>query len=955
VVTSFTTGVEAALVRPNVIATDPASGANNVPMNSTLVLHFDHRVDPLSVNAGTVHLFRTSDNSFVSPSSIVAAADGMSANWTGPLLDSTQYRLTWYDSGIVDLAGNGISGGTIYFTTAPILVSVSPTNAALQAGRSQQFIANVINASNSAINWSISPADAGTIDSTGLYTAPASVPAQPVVTITASSVLDPNAKASALVSLYAPATFIYRRALSIDHTKVPNTDQNNFPVLVSGTYSYLATVANGGKVQNANGYDIIFSSDPAGTVKLDHEIESYDPATGKVNFWVRVPTLSHTTDTTIYMQYGASSISSSEENRAGVWDGNFQGVWHLGGGSSLSAADSTAGGHNGTIFGATPTAGEIAGAASFPGSGQYIDIGNMGPRPMQGTISMWVNAPVRSSYPNSFQTGGGGCGNAAFRFELNSDGGFGAATGNSSCAVNGPGFTSSLSTNQWHQTTVVWDSSTGTETSYYDGKLVQTISNTFWPDNFDDVRIGDGFNYRFWNGGVDEVRMSSSIRSGDWIATEYKNQTSPASFYSLGSEFTDVGVSPGTVSLGREESQQFSAVTVDGSSVNWSIAPPGAGSISNDGLYTAPVSVPAPEFITVTATSTGNSSHTGSATVTLNPPYSFSRAITINHAQVPNTDQNDFPVLISGTYSYLATVANGGKAQNANGYDIIFTSDAAGNSKLDHEIDSYNSVTGAVNFWVRVSNLSHTADTTIYMWYGNSAITTSQENQTGVWSNGYAGVWHFGRSSLSVNDSTANANNAINNGVTGAIGVFGEAGSFDGTGNTYFRIPSSDSFKPPAALTLEAWVNPVMATNWSKIFSLDYAANGSWQGPVYALGLQSTTLAPRLDIYPTGIGGPSALPAGQWSHMVGTYDGRQSTIYLNGVQVAAAPQTGAIHYGNSQDLSIGNRSPYTPAEAINGLIDEARISIVARSPDWIATEYNNQSAPSTFYSVGPEN
>ena len=55
----------------------------------------------------------------------------------------------------------------------------------------------------------------------------------------------------------AQTTYIYRRAITIDHRKVANTDQSSFPVLVTGTYSYLATVANGGKVQNTSGYDVI--------------------------------------------------------------------------------------------------------------------------------------------------------------------------------------------------------------------------------------------------------------------------------------------------------------------------------------------------------------------------------------------------------------------------------------------------------------------------------------------------------------------------------------------------------------------------------------------------------------------------------------------------------------------------------------------------------------------------
>src|SRR6266404_4967302 len=85
----------------------------------------------------------------------------------------------------------------------------------------------------------------------------------------------------------------YSRAITIDHRRVANSDQANFPVLISATLPYLATVANGGHVQSTSGYDIIFTSDTAGLVRLDHEIESYDSVGGTAAFWVRIPTLSH--------------------------------------------------------------------------------------------------------------------------------------------------------------------------------------------------------------------------------------------------------------------------------------------------------------------------------------------------------------------------------------------------------------------------------------------------------------------------------------------------------------------------------------------------------------------------------------------------------------------------------------------------------------------------------------
>ena len=129
---------------------------------------------------------------------------------------------------------------------------------------------------------------------------------------------------------YWPDGCLYRRAITIDHTKVPNTDQANFPVLISGTYSYLATTANGGNVTNANGYDILFTSDADGVNPIPFEQESYSPSTGAINYWVKVPTLSHTTDTVIYMFYGNSSISTDQSNKTAVWDSNYLGIWHSG-------------------------------------------------------------------------------------------------------------------------------------------------------------------------------------------------------------------------------------------------------------------------------------------------------------------------------------------------------------------------------------------------------------------------------------------------------------------------------------------------------------------------------------------------------------------------------------------------------------------------------------------------
>ena len=106
--------------------------------------------------------------------------------------------------------------------------------------------------------------------------------------------------------------------------------------------------------------------------------------------------------------------------------------------------------------------------------------------------------------------------------------------------------------------------------------------------------------------------------------------------------------------------------------------------------------------------------------------YGYRRVLTINHTQVPNTDQTNFPYLFNTTDPLLATTAYNGHVASPNGYDIIFTSDAAGQNILNYEMEEYNPATGQVVAWVQIPLLSHTQDTVIYVWYGNASVTTLQ-------------------------------------------------------------------------------------------------------------------------------------------------------------------------------------------------------------------------------------
>jgi hypothetical protein len=71
-------------------------------------------------------------------------------------------------------------------------------------------------------------------------------------------------------------SFLYKRSLTIDHTKCGSANSSGFPVLVSINHSTLKDLAHGGHVfYNTTGYDIIFTSDSAGTTKIPWEVEFY--------------------------------------------------------------------------------------------------------------------------------------------------------------------------------------------------------------------------------------------------------------------------------------------------------------------------------------------------------------------------------------------------------------------------------------------------------------------------------------------------------------------------------------------------------------------------------------------------------------------------------------------------------------------------------------------------------
>ena len=320
--------------------------------------------------------------------------------------------------------------------------------------------------------------------------------------------------------------YTYRKTITVAANLISpasGTTLTNFPMLISGTYPYLAGVSSGGSVQNINGYDIIFTSDAAGTNKLNWETENYISSTGAVIYWVQVPTLSPSNNK-IYMFYDKASISTDQSNRVGTWSGSYEVVYHLGKNGEVSFNDSTGNGYGGTNSGSNATSGAIG--TGYILNGQYFTASgaNMNSWTSQ-TISFWAYQTGSLDWGRFMEKGS----NNEWTIAQNGSGGVFVEAGDGNPKIN----TTSSLLGAWHAVTFTIDPSNNL-ILYIDGVNNGTGLGASGGSKTGILNVGQqgGGGYSA-NTNIDEVRVSNAVLTPDWVKTEYNNQSSPATFYSI--------------------------------------------------------------------------------------------------------------------------------------------------------------------------------------------------------------------------------------------------------------------------------------------------------------------------------------------------------------------------------------------------------------------------------------
>ena len=351
-----------------------------------------------------------------------------------------------------------------------------------------------------------------------------------------------------------PTGWGYRQKLTIQNGQVPGT-LTDFPVVITRTELHNDVVdPSGSNNAQANGGDVRFSSDSAGTTQLACEVVAFahDTTTGAgdavIEIWVDLASISSSVDTDFYIWYNTSGSDTQPAvtdtyGRNAVW-ANELAVFHLTESPNTDAGgyiDSTGNGYDGT--GVSTVLSRVAGpfgadVAQFDGSADYISIPDSMAQRNWTAVSLRYWAKIDSLTAD--QRGFGIFGSAdADRFlgswmDTGGSGDGWAGQIRDDVDVYSAGENNSDATTSWQRISQDWD---GTNLDVrVDGAAPTTVATTAFSsvDLTGDTptttiaKLGSVASYL--DGGMAFVALRTATMSDDYLDAEYNNQNSPSTF-----------------------------------------------------------------------------------------------------------------------------------------------------------------------------------------------------------------------------------------------------------------------------------------------------------------------------------------------------------------------------------------------------------------------------------------
>src|SRR3989338_8040792 len=220
------------------------------------------------------------------------------------------------------------------------------------------------------------------------------------------------------------------------------------------------------------------------------------------------------------------------------------------------------------------------------------------------------------------------------------------------------------------------------------------------------------------------------------------------------------------------------------------------------------------------------------------------------------------------------------------------------------------------------------------------------DGATTTWSSATAGI----TGDLSGNFNTGTLTN-MNRATSPAIGKIGQGLKFDGV-DDYVGTADSSSLDITDKITISAWVNSFSAanrTNYGRVLEKSKDTTECIEPyTIYDLIFLPTGEA-KFDIAIGGLAKGMAsitVPSlNTWYHLVGTYDGSNMRIYVNGALDNTLAQSGTLNTSNN-GLRFADSSLAGPCGSglFNGLVDDVRIYNRAVSAGEVGQLYQQGAA-----------
>ncbi|MDD4870920.1 MAG: DUF2341 domain-containing protein, partial [Kiritimatiellae bacterium] len=670
---------------------------------------------------------------------------------------------------------------------------------------------------------------------------------------------------------------------------------------------------------------------------------AYSATTGQSYVWVKVPEF--TNNCAIWVCWGNknATVAPAYTMNGSVWSEGYLGVWHMNG---TNLMDSSSNHYNAVEWNCPVISTGFVGLAQnfYSITNTYVGL---------GTIRVASDISVEAwAYSTNFTQNGFILGKNPVntRWQLFFEGSllkWRATGGDVTVAVP--------SSNKWHYLAAV---QSGNEASLYtNGVLGSSGTIGAIADGISSVDIGRYNSGYYFNGMLDEIRLSSVVRSSNWLWASWMNVASNNIFSIcqpavgiVNSEATNITSTSAVLNATLYTTGLVTDVVVYWGTSDGGTNPAAWASSNLVGSFTNILSTNISCTVTsllsgvdyyftfraVSAEASPWASGSESfGTLAGLSGFPYKMKVTFSGYDKAETLTN-FPALVTFSENLPGFLYS---QFQAGATDLRFV-DEGETSELNYEIDSWDT-NGSSYVWVQVPELA--INTSIWAYWGNPGATVAPACTTNgsTWDSNYRGVWHMKETNAL--DSTWLKNNGTSYGNTNV--TYGVIGTAQGFNNNYVQIANENNFDINDKLTVSAWVR--VDNDWRTTWQAFVSKNAEGAGWAFRRNnnLNSATFTMRNTTatdHPIGV---ASLNDGQWHYLFGVYDGVGRYFYVDGVGDFNIADTGYINLDNDP-VRIGSENATWASH--RGLIDEVRIENTARSSNWMWACWMTQVSNSFF-------